>query len=331
MQPIKTILQQVITQAKATSELDLPLNGIATGYTELDKVLGGFRKSTLNIIASRPSMGKSAFVDTMIVNMAVKNNASILYFSVESSTEILMLRFISNIGGLSLQRIKSSKLWTDEWKYIESVTNDLLNADILIDSTPNIDIDELCKKARKRHEEINLDVIVIDFLQLVTTTNTRAINNREQEISYIIRVLKGLSKELDVPIIVTSQLNRHSGITKYKAPELEDLRDSGTIEDVADTVIFIHRAEFFGITQTEESETTSGLAEIILAKNRHGDRERVKLGFSKDYCKFFDYEETSLPNSRYSDTEFGNGFNDFGFGSQVTVMSTPNGFDDAPF
>lgn len=298
IQPLKPILEQTFRLMQSRGKQETPSIGINTGYEVIDQLLGGFQKSTFNVIASRPGMGKSAFIETMMLNMAIQNNLSVLFFSIEASNDILGLRFLSNRSNIQLREVQRGLLTVEQWQHLEATSKTLLNANIHIDTTAGIDIDELCKLARKKCEESCVDVIVIDFIQLITTTNTRTISNREQEIGYIARVLKGLSKELDIPIIVTSQLNRRyteKGTENWRAPVLADLRDSGTIEDVADLVLFIHRPEAFGLTVDEEGVPTIGLADIIIAKNRHGGTDTARMRFFKELCRFEDLACNSEP------------------------------------
>ncbi|MEG1643942.1 MAG: DnaB-like helicase C-terminal domain-containing protein [Bacteroidales bacterium] len=288
-EPLKYLLDQTFTLLESRGKQENPNIGINTGYIDLDKLLGGFQKSTLNIIASRPGMGKSAFIETMMLNMAIQNNLKVLFFSIEASEDMLMQRFLSNRSNIQLREIQQGKLTQEQWQHIDKTSKELLNAKIYIDTTPSIDIDDLCQLVRSNCIDNSIDVVFIDFMQLITTTNTRTISNREQEIGYIARVLKGLSKELNLPIFVTSQLNRRyteKGIENWRDPVLADLRDSGTLEDVADSVLFIHRPDVFGITVDEDGMPLNGLANIIIAKNRHGSTDTIRFRFKKEFCLF---------------------------------------------
>lgn len=293
---LKPVVNRTLSLLEERGRRATPSLGINTGYAKLDELLGGFQNATLNIVASRPSMGKSAFVETMMLNMAVKDSLSIMFFSIEATAEIIGQRFLANKSDITLRELQSGRLSPEKWKHLENEIHGLEKANISIDTTANIDIDELCKLARKQCSEEAIDTIFIDFIQLITTTNTRTIANREQEIGYIARVLKGLAKELDIPIFVTSQLNRRyteKGTESSREPVLADLRDSGTLEDVADSVIFIHRPEVFGICMDEDGESLSGMAYIIIAKNRHGSTDRIKIIFRKELCRFEDLADNS--------------------------------------
>ncbi|MEG0467876.1 MAG: DnaB-like helicase C-terminal domain-containing protein [Mucinivorans sp.] len=288
-EPLKYLLDQTFTLLGSRGKQENPNIGVNTGYIDLDKLLGGFQKSTLNIIASRHGMGKSAFIETMMLNMAIQNNLKVLFFSIEASEDMLMQRFLSNRSNIQLREIQQGKLTQEQWQHIDKTSKELLNAKIYIDTTPSIDIDDLCQLVRSNCIDNSIDVVFIDFMQLITTTNTRTISNREQEIGYIARVLKGLSKELNLPIFVTSQLNRRyteKGIENWRDPVLADLRDSGTLEDVADSVLFIHGPDVFGITVDEDGIPLNGLANIIIAKNRHGSTDTIRFRFKKEFCLF---------------------------------------------
>ncbi len=270
------------------------MNGVPTGFTHLDKLTLGWQPSDLIIIAARPSMGKTAFVLSMARNMAVDHEKAVAFFSLEMSAVQLMMRLIVAESGLSSSDIRSGKLTTEQWRHLEQTTRVLPTAPLFIDDTPALSIYELRSKARRLKAQHDIQIIIIDYLQLMTgNADTRG--NREQEVASISRGLKAIAKELNIPIIALSQLNRsiesRSGL---KRPQLSDLRESGAIEQDADIVAFIHRPEYFGFTQDEDGQPTAGMAEIILAKHRNGATDTVKLRFRKEQARFLDYDEDDM-------------------------------------
>ena len=270
------------------------MNGVPTGFTHLDKLTLGWQPSDLIIIAARPSMGKTAFVLSMARNMTVDHEKAVAFFSLEMSAVQLMMRLIVAESGLSSSDIRSGKLTTEQWRHLEQTTRVLPTAPLFIDDTPALSIYELRSKARRLKAQHDIQIIIIDYLQLMTgNADTRG--NREQEVASISRGLKAIAKELNIPIIALSQLNRsiesRSGL---KRPQLSDLRESGAIEQDADIVAFIHRPEYFGFTQDEDGQPTAGMAEIILAKHRNGATDTVKLRFRKEQARFLDYDEDDM-------------------------------------
>ncbi|MFR9670443.1 MAG: DnaB-like helicase C-terminal domain-containing protein [Rikenellaceae bacterium] len=265
--------------------------GVNCGYTAIDEALSGFNIASLNVIGSRPSMGKSSFIETMMLNMSTKLGLSVLYFSLESQAEDTLVRFAISLSGISLDRLKSGKLTPDEWKHLEESTKILKSANLYIETPNDITIDAICQQIRDKFELApNINAVFIDYLQLISADKSNPIVNREQEIGHIARRLKFLAKELNIPIFITSQLNRRSFNENRNSvtPQLEDLRDSGVIEDVADTITFIHRPEYYGIYYTEDGLPTSGLAEINIIKNRYGSTHNLVLRFIKEQFRFED-------------------------------------------
>ena len=267
------------------------MNGVPTGFTHLDKLTLGWQPSDLIIIAARPSMGKTAFVLSMARNMAIDYEKPVAIFSLEMSAVQLMMRLIVAESGLSSADIRSGKLTAEQWRHLEQTTRALPAAPLFIDDTPALSIYELRSKARRLKAQHDIQILIIDYLQLMTgDVNSRG--NREQEVASISRGLKSIAKELNIPIIALSQLNRsiesRSGL---KRPQLSDLRESGAIEQDADIVAFIHRPEYFGFTQDEDGNPTAGMAEIILAKHRNGATDTVRLRFRKEQARFLDYDD----------------------------------------
>lgn len=271
------------------------ISGIPSGFTALDKVTSGWQKSDLVIIAARPAMGKTAFVLSMVKNIALNYNRPVAMFSLEMSNVQLVNRLIMNVCEIEGDKIKTGRFTKAEQQRLTSKINELYGAPIYIDDTPSLSVFELRSKARKLVREHNVELIVIDYLQLM---NAQGMNfgSREQEISIISRNLKGLAKELDIPIIALSQLNR--GVESRvgsdgKKPQLSDLRESGAIEQDADMVCFIHRPEYYHFyTDEKTGKDLRGLAEIIIAKHRSGATDEVYLHFRKELAKFQNEGET---------------------------------------
>lgn len=273
------------------------MTGVPSGFTDIDRLTLGWQPSDLVIIAARPSMGKTAFVLTMARNIAVTYNRAVAFFSLEMSSTQLMTRLLIGESQIESKKIKSGRLSTDEWKLLESSTRPLSNAQLYIDDTPALSIFEFRSKARRLKLNSNIELIVIDYLQLMTASTNETRGNREQEVALISRSLKAIAKELNVPILALSQLNRSvESRGGSKRPQLSDLRESGSIEQDADIVAFIHRPEYFGMTETEEGVPTAGLAEIIFAKHRNGEVKTENLRFRHEQAKFVDWDDTGFNN-----------------------------------
>jgi replicative DNA helicase len=288
---INLLIQDAIKQIEEASKRKDHLSGIPSGFTKLDRITSGWQRSDLIIIAARPSMGKTAFVLSMARNIAIDHKKPVAVFSLEMSSLQLVNRLISCESELPSERIRNGKLNTDEWKQLDSMIKPLESAPIFIDDTPAISIFELRAKCRRLKKQHDIQAVVIDYLQLMTGP-PEIKGNREQEVSVISRSLKSISKELDVPVIALSQLNRSVEMrTGNKRPQLSDLRESGAIEQDADVVCFIHRPEKYGILEDDEGRSTIGMAEIIVAKHRNGPIGDIKLRFRDTIAKFVDYED----------------------------------------
>ncbi len=261
---------------------------VQSGFFELDDLLGGFQKSDLIIIAARPSMGKTAFAMSVVRNAAIDHNTPIAVFSLEMATIQLATRLISAEARINAHNVRTGKFKAEEGAKISRTVHKLSKAPIYIDDTPAISILELRAKARRLKNEKNIGMIVIDYLQLLSASYN--MESREREISTISRSLKALAKELNIPVIALSQLNRQVEARTDKKPMLSDLRESGSIEQDADVVLFLYRPEAYQITQFSggdmNGESTDGVAEIIIAKQRNGPIGDVKLRFIKDYARF---------------------------------------------
>ena len=284
---INTALEQIQNAANNESGL----SGLQTGYRDLDKITSGWQNSDLIIIAARPAMGKTAFVLSMAKNMAVDYNVPIAIFTLEMSNVQLIKRLISNVASLEGEKIKSGRLSPDEEDRLNSRIRTIYGAPLYLDETPGLSITELRTKARRLVREKGVKMIMIDYLQLMNASGQK-LGSREQEVSTISRSLKALAKELDIPIIALSQLNRSTESREDKRPVLSDLRESGAIEQDADIVCFIHRPEYYTkATEDAEGNNIKGLAYLLVAKHRSGAVGDVKLHFVSKYAKFENWQE----------------------------------------
>ena len=270
------------------------LSGLTSGFKDLDEKTAGWQNSDLIIVAARPAMGKTAFVLSMAKNMAVDNNIPVAIFSLEMSNLQLANRLISIVTQIKGENIKKGNLTHEEWERLDKSIEPLNNAPIFIDDTPSLSIFELKTKARRLvNEKHKVKCIIIDYLQLMNASGM-GLGSREQEVSTISRSLKGLAKELNIPVIALAQLNRgveaRAGGAEGKRPQLYDLRESGAIEQDADIVCFIHRPEYYKILEDKEGNDLTGQAEIIIAKHRSGETGVVKLRFEKELARFQDFD-----------------------------------------
>ncbi len=291
---IDTVISEAINQIEEAAKREDGLSGVPCGYTRLDRVTSGWQPSDLVIVAARPSMGKTAFVLSMARNIAVEHKRPVGFFSLEMSSVQLVNRLIVGETELSSEKIKTGKLQDYEWEQLEYKIKNLAEAPIFIDDTPAISLFELRAKCRRLVMQHKVELIILDYLQLMSSTGDNY-GSREQAVSNISRGLKSIAKELDIPIIALSQLNRSVEMRSGdKRPQLSDLRESGAIEQDADIVCFIHRPEKFGILEDEEGMSTKGRAEIIIAKHRNGAVCDVHLKFIDHMAKFVDPEVDTL-------------------------------------
>ncbi|MDE6778718.1 MAG: replicative DNA helicase [Alistipes sp.] len=295
VQSSKDVLARAIAQIEEASKNTSAFNGVPSGFMAIDRVTLGWQLSDLIIIAARPSMGKTAFVLSMARNIAVDHECGVAFFSLEMSAVQLMNRLIVAETGLPGTTVKSGRLTAEQWKHLESATKPLGAAPLYIDDTPALSVFEFRSKARRLKTHHDIKIIIIDYLQLMTGTQDSK-GNREQEVAFISRTLKAIAKELNIPIIALSQLNRTTELRGgSKRPQLSDLRESGAIEQDADIVAFIHRPEYYGINQDENGMPTAGMAEIIIAKHRNGAVTDVNLRFLKDQARFADVDAVDMP------------------------------------
>ncbi|MEI6816624.1 MAG: replicative DNA helicase [Bacteroidota bacterium] len=281
------LVQQVIENIEKAAKQEEGVTGVRSGFTDLDRITSGWQKSDLIIVAARPGMGKTAFVMSLARNAAVEFKHGVAFFSLEMSSVQLVNRLISSETEIPSDKLRKGQLDAHEWEQLNSKIRKLEDAPIFIDDTPALSIFELRTKCRRLKHQKNIDLIIVDYLQLMTTGENSRGGNREQEISSISRALKGIAKELDVPIIALSQLSRNvESRGGNKRPQLSDLRESGAIEQDADMVMFIYRPEYYNITQDEDGNSTLGTAELIISKHRNGALSDVHLRFIDRLAKF---------------------------------------------
>ena len=287
---MQSLVREAIKDIESARDHEGNLRGVPSGFTDVDRITGGWQKSDLVILAARPGMGKTAFVLSMARNIAVDFNIPLAIFSLEMSSIQLVTRLISSETQLSANKKKKGNLENYEWEQLNAKIGKLVDAPLFIDDTPALSIFELRAKCRRLKAQHDIQMIIIDYIQLMSTGGDNK-GNREQEISTISRSLKALAKELNVPVITLSQLNR-SVETRggSKRPLLSDLRESGAIEQDADLVLFIYRPEYYKIDQDEEGNSTQGLAELIIAKHRNGALADVKMTFIDRFAKFTDFD-----------------------------------------
>lgn len=276
------------------------LSGLESGFTKLDRMTHGWQNSDLIIIAARPAMGKTAFVLSMAKNIAVDYRNPVAVFSLEMSNVQLVNRLISNVCEIESEKIKSGQLAPHEWQQLDYKLRLLNDAPLYIDDTPSLSVFELRTKARRLVKEHGVKIIIIDYLQLMNASGM-SFGSRQEEVSVISRSLKGLAKELNIPIIALSQLNRgvesREIAPEKKKPQLSDLRESGAIEQDADMVCFIHRPEYYKIYEDQNGNNVRGLAEIIIAKHRNGAVGEIYLKFAGEYTRFSNIENNSFGNN----------------------------------
>jgi replicative DNA helicase len=345
---MRSIMREAIVELESKKGQKDGLTGVPSGFTALDRVTSGWQKSDLVIIAARPAMGKTAFVLSVLRNAAVDHNRPVAIFSLEMSSLQLVNRLISSEAELDSEKIKKGNLADYEWQQLIHKTGKLTAAPLFVDDTPALSILELRAKCRRLKAQNDVQLIVVDYLQLMSgDSKGNHGGNREQEISSISRALKKIAKELNVPVIALSQLSRAVETRGGdKRPQLSDLRESGAIEQDADIVMFLYRPEYYGITEDEEGNSTSGVGEVIIAKHRNGSLENVKLRFIGKYTKFTDLDinvpyqpQDALYGSRFPSSAGGQGFDEAGMvrmGSKANGDSQgenpfPAGDDKAPF
>ena len=286
-----SLVKEAVKQIEGAKNQEGHISGIPSGFAELDRVTAGWQKSDLIILAARPGMGKTAFVLSMARNMAVDFKKPIAVFSLEMAGVQLVTRLIASEAELAADKLRRGQLEQYEWEQLNARLNTLTDAPLFIDDTPALSIFELRAKCRRLKAQHDVQLIIVDYLQLMSGGNDNNRGNREQEISNISRSMKSLAKELNVPVIAISQLSRAVETRGgSKRPVLSDLRESGAIEQDADMVLFIYRPEYYQITEDEQGNSTEGLAQLIIAKHRNGALKDIDLRFIQNFAKFTDYE-----------------------------------------
>ncbi|WP_404450713.1 replicative DNA helicase [Virgibacillus necropolis] len=290
-QAIKDVLIDVYDNIESLHHQSADLTGVPSGFRDLDRITSGFQRNDLIIIAARPSVGKTAFALNIAQNVAINTDENVAIFSLEMGADQLVSRMLCAEGNIDAQRLRTGSLQAEDWSKLTMAMGSLSNAGIYIDDSPGIRVSEIRSKCRRLKQEHGLGMIVIDYLQLIQgSPNSR--DNRQQEVSEISRSLKGLARELNVPLIALSQLSRGVESRQDKRPMMSDLRESGSIEQDADIVGFLYRDDYYD----SESEKQN-IIEIIISKQRNGPVGNVELAFVKEYNKFVDLDH------RYSDSD----------------------------
>ncbi len=323
-----SLIKQAIENIENAKNTETGISGLPSGFVDLDKLTSGWQKSDLIILAARPAMGKTAFALSMARNIAVISKKPVAIFSLEMSAVQLVTRLISSESELPADKLKRGDLADYEWQQLNSKINGLVNANIYIDDTPALSIFELRAKCRRLKQQHDIQMVFVDYLQLMKgDTRNGTTGNRENEISNISRSLKALAKELNIPVLALSQLSRavetRGGGSTSKKPILSDLRESGAIEQDADIVMFIYRAEYYKIDEFEDGTPTKGIAEIIVAKHRNGPVGDVRLRFIDKFAKFEDLVPLKLPSQNDPSAGMIN--------NNITIPSSMNNDDDDDF
>ena len=277
--PVAEVIDQSLSRLEILSQKKEGLTGLTSGFVDLDRITSGWQKSDFIILAARPARGKTALALNMAQNAAMATKQPVAIFSLEMSKEQLVNRMISSLAEIDQQTLRNGRIYGDDWIRLVNAVAPLGEAPVYIDDTPAISVREVRAKARRLKTEQGLGLIIIDYLQLMGSTGR--IESRQQEVSQISRSLKALARELDIPIIALSQLSRSVEQGQEKKPSLSHLRESGSLEQDADIVMFIYRDEYYN-----EDSDKKGQAEIIIAKHRNGATGSVDLSFRKEFTKF---------------------------------------------
>ena len=280
---IKDVLVTAYDNIETLQNNTEDITGIPTGFSELDRMTAGFQRNDLIIVAARPSVGKTAFALNIAQNVATKTDENVAIFSLEMGAEQLVMRMLCAEGNIDAQRLRTGGLTGDDWQKLTMAMGSLSNAGIYIDDTPGIRVGDIRAKCRRLKQEKGLGMILIDYMQLIRGNGSG--ENRQQEVSEISRSLKGIARELEVPLISLSQLSRGVESRQDKRPMMSDIRESGSIEQDADIVAFLYRDDYYD----KESENKN-IIEIIIAKQRNGPVGTVELAFVKEYNKFVNLE-----------------------------------------
>ena len=287
--PLESILHDAFEHIERMHKRAGSYSGLATGYRELDERTAGLQPSEMVVVAGRPGMGKTAFALCVARNVAVKEKVPVGIFSLEMAEQQIAQRLLCSESRVDSHRLRTGKLSDEEWERLAAWSSKLVEAPIFVDDTPGISILEMRAKARRLKSEHGVGLIIVDYMQLVTTHDRS--DNREQEIAKISRSLKSLAKELDVPLVACSQLSRAVETRGGdKRPILSDLRESGSIEQDADVVLFLYRPEVYGISTDDQGNSLEGLAEVIIGKQRNGPLGTATLAWLSQYSRFEERE-----------------------------------------
>jgi replicative DNA helicase len=325
-----TLVRKAIEEvgASRSHEDGIVKSAVPSGFMELDRITNGFQKSNLIILAARPAMGKTSFALSIARNIAVEQKRPIAFFSLEMSDMELVTRLISSEADLSAQKLKTGQLQDYEWTQLMTKTNELSKAPIFIDDSAALNMFELRAKCRRLKQKEKIEMVFVDYLQLMEGSSSLR-GNRVLEVTEISRQLKSLAKELQIPVLALSQLSRAvESRGNSKIPQLSDLRDSGSIEQDADIVMFIHRPEYYGQHEDESGNSTSGVADILIEKHRSGPTGKARLKFIKERAKFENFLDFSQ-GSGFSTTDSIAPNAGFEGNSYVTIQSSLNNMSDS--
>lgn len=283
----KEVISNVMEEIRNLRNADSRVTGVKTGYSALDNMTNGFQKGDLIILAARPAMGKTAFALNLGLNASFYNPGAVAIFSLEMPAESLMKRILSAKSEVESGKLRSGAITDMEYNKLCESANELNASKIFIDDSANVKVSEIFSKCRKLHSEHGLAMVIIDYLQLISSGGRASGDNRQQEVSEISRSLKGLAREMECPVIALSQLSRSVETRTEKRPMLSDLRESGAIEQDADIVMFLYREDYYDKDEPEEEKDKDKIADLELAKHRNGSTGRVQLVFRKSISAFF--------------------------------------------
>lgn len=287
---IEDIMDDVLDQMKENRENQKTTRGLPTGFAQLDRLLGGFNKNDLLVLAARPGMGKTSFALTIALNAAIRLESKVGIFSLEMGKDQVAQRLLAMESDLNLHQLRVGELGQNQWELVLEASEHVSGSRIYVDDTPGSSVADIRGKSRRLHAKVNLDLLIVDYMQLMSGSDTRgsgrSSENRQQEITYISSSLKNLARELDIPVVALSQLSRAVESRQDKRPMLQDLRESGSIEQDADVVMFLYRDDYY-----DEDSLDQGLAELIVSKHRNGALGKVKFHFKKETTTFLELQE----------------------------------------
>ena len=304
LRPLGEAMQNLLDHLEAIQASEGEVLGVPTGLRLLDKILGSMQKSDLILLAARPGMGKTSLALNIALNAALRLHKHVAFFSLEMSAEQLALRLLSIQANIDSQKLRKGQLTEEEWRRLLDAAATLAETEFYVDDTPAASVMEVRSKARRLHSEARIDLVIIDYLQLMRSD--RRVENRVQEISYISRSLKALARELDVPLVALSQLSRSVEQRHNKRPILSDLRESGSLEQDADVVLFLYSEDYYQEKEKQDEEKAPApsdkpnIVEIRVAKHRHGPTGTINVYFDKAHTRFYDLEMQKEPINQYA-------------------------------